>query len=449
MSFESLKSIRILGLTPPRNDLRNEVEQELDREIHDSEGRRAVILAVLFAALLAAYVWACAARPEIAHILPGPLQRVAVGLSLGVALLVVALIKPASVLLRRANRPPPLGGRLISAFIETSLPTAIMLSLSAFRGMATANALLLVPMVLYFPLIILSILRFDRRISIFTGLVAGAEYGVLSFWVLGDEASVTLLGGVEYLVNVGVLVLSGFLAGGAASRIRSWIQKSYAMSEARRRADEEQKRTLDRFGQHVSPAVASKLLDREFGSEIRQVCVMFLDIRDFTTFAEKLGPEQVLSYLNSVFGFMIEVVNAHNGIINKFLGDGFMAVFGAPFSDGQDCRNAIQAAREILAGLDVLVAKGAIPPTRVGIGLHTGPAVTGVIGTEARGEYAVIGDVVNLASRIESHNKQFGSCLLVTEDVLAAIGERPESAIEHGLVKVKGRNAPVRLFQLG
>src|SRR3954464_11981359 len=123
MSFESLREVRILGLKPPENDPRDAVDQMLDRDIHDSEGLRALILAGVLTLTLAIFIYACYARPEIPALLPERAQRVVVGVSLGIALLIAVLIKPASVLLKKANRPPPLGGRLISAFLETSLPT--------------------------------------------------------------------------------------------------------------------------------------------------------------------------------------------------------------------------------------------------------------------------------------------------------------------------------------
>lgn len=448
MSSEPLRALRngiqklaILGYLPPASDDRTEVEQMLDREIHDTEGLRAVILAIVFGLALALWIWALFARPEVAIALPGRMQRLAVTAALGVSLLVAVLIKPASVLLKRANRPPPLGGRLISAFIETSLPTALILAL--LGGEARATDALGFPSILYYPLIILSILRFDRWISTITGVIAGVEYAAVALWVLDHAPPDALTGGrADQLAKAAALVVSGALAGAAAARIRRWILKSYATLEERKRA-------RDRFGQFVSPAVADRLLEqKDLGSEIRHVCVMFLDIRDFTSFSEKRGPEEVVRYLNTLFAFMIDAINEHNGIINKFLGDGFMAVFGAPLSDGKDCRNALAAARVILSRIDEMAARGAIPPTRVGIGLHTGPAVTGVIGTALRGEYTVIGDVVNLASRIESLNKEFGSCLLVSDEVLAAIGEHPHDAVGRGPVKVKGREAPVQLFQI-
>ncbi len=190
---------------------------------------------------------------------------------------------------------------------------------------------------------------------------------------------------------------------------------------------EERNRVMSMFGQHVSPAVVDKLLSQgvELGGEIRHVCLMFLDVRDFTAFAEGRSPVEVVDYLNSLLEFMIESINRYSGIVNKFLGDGFMAVFGAPISaDGRDSQNAVAAAREIIARVDELNTSGQIPPTRVGIGLHAGEAVTGNVGSALRREYTISGDVVNLASRIEQLNKQFQSRLLVSQAVHKALGER-------------------------
>jgi adenylate cyclase len=183
-------------------------------------------------------------------------------------------------------------------------------------------------------------------------------------------------------------------------------------------------------------------------SEKRDVCVMFLDIRNFTTFAEKRTPEEVVDYLESLFEFMIEIVNRHHGIINKFLGDGFMAVFGAPLSEGSDSLNGLAAAQEILLRLKEEVAKGRVLPTTVGIGLHAGEAVTGSIGSSLRREYAVIGDVVNLASRIEQMNKQFHSQLLISEAVWQTLGEGHTEAIPMGHVQIIGRETPIQIYQV-
>jgi len=126
-----------------------------------------------------------------------------------------------------------------------------------------------------------------------------------------------------------------------------------------------------------------------------------------------------------------------------------MAVFGAPLSNGEDCRNAVSAAHGILAHVEHLVETQAIPPTKVGIGLHAGEAITGNIGSSLRKEYTVIGDVVNVASRIEQLNKQFGSHLLISDVVYNALEERNERAESLEPLMLKGRAEPVHIWKLG
>jgi adenylate cyclase len=145
---------------------------------------------------------------------------------------------------------------------------------------------------------------------------------------------------------------------------------------------------------------------------------------------------------------MINIVNRNHGIINKFLGDGFMAVCGAPFSDGFDSQNAVKASKEILQKLKEEIEAGTILPTTVGIGLHTGNAVTGNIGSIQRKEYTIIGDVVNLASRIESLNKEFNSQFLISNTVKEALGDAGNDAVSLGKVIVKGRAESVEIFKL-
>ena len=121
----------------------------------------------------------------------------------------------------------------------------------------------------------------------------------------------------------------------------------------------------------------------------------------------RLSPE-VVRYLNTLWTFMVGIINEHHGIVNKFLGDGFLAVFGAPLSHGVDCAYAMAAARQIMLELDHLIAGGEVSPTQIGIALHAGPAIVGNVGSADRKEYTVIGDVVNVAFRIEALNKELG-----------------------------------------
>jgi adenylate cyclase len=245
------------------------------------------------------------------------------------------------------------------------------------------------------------------------------------------------------LTNFAIMLLTAVAAGLVALQIRKQIVNSI-------RALEAQQQVQDTFGKYVSPEVAEHLLQQniELGGEDRHVCVMFLDIRDFTRFTEHHKPEEVVRYLNGLFDFMVEAVNRRQGIVNKFLGDGFMAVFGAPLSDGRDSLNAVAAACDILDRLERLNQEPGAVPTRIGIGLHSGDAVAGIVGSARRKEYTIIGDTVNVASRIEQLNKQFQSQLLISEAVYQEIGGNVPEAVALGEVTVKGKEEPVRVYKL-
>jgi adenylate cyclase len=335
--------------------------------------------------------------------------------------------------------------KYLSAFVETSIPTAGMMIGSLFLGPIYT---LFTPAAFIYPLFIsLSALRLDVRLCIFTGAVAGVEYAILAMYLIrqasGAVVEPVLSGVPQHLFRGFLLFLMGVVMGLVTRQIRKRILNSFSVVQERNRIS----RT---FGEYVSPEVMGKLLDLkpDLRSESKNVCVMFLDIRNFTGFAEKRSPEEVVEYLESLFEFMIEIVNRHHGIINKFLGDGFMAVFGAPLSDGKDCVNAVEAAQEILARLRHEIEAGTILPTTVGIGLHAGEAVTGSIGSALRREYTVIGDVVNLAARIEKLNKQFDSQLLISEMVWQAVNEDRRQAVPMGEVQVRGREQAIQVYQV-
>ncbi|MBI5496145.1 MAG: adenylate/guanylate cyclase domain-containing protein [Deltaproteobacteria bacterium] len=296
----------------------------------------------------------------------------------------------------------------------------------------------------YGVLIILSTLRLSFPLSLFTAALAAAEYAGLSLHFLAGR-NVDAAADYWLPFSMGkavVLLASGVIAGIVAVELRKRIDATIALLD-------ERARIVSTFGQYISPAVVDRLLrsDVSAATELRAVTVMFLDIRSFTRFSEKKSPDEVVAYLNRLFGFMVECVNRNSGVINKFLGDGFMAIFGAPFSEGRDNINAANAAREILTELTAQNSRGDIPATRVGIGIHSGLAVVGTIGSAERKEYTVIGDAVNLASRVEGLNKEFNSSLLVTEQVYRDVrAHHPGEALPP--VKVKGRDEDVQLFKL-
>jgi adenylate cyclase len=228
-----------------------------------------------------------------------------------------------------------------------------------------------------------------------------------------------------------VLLLSGIVAGLVAVQLRRKIRRAF-------RAQQERERVISAFGQQVSPQIVDELLKQgpEIVSRRSFVCIMFMDIRNFTPLVENRSPEEIVALQNEVFGTAVEVVNRHHGVINQFLGDGFMATFGAPVSSGNDCSNALAAARELISKMKV----------RVGIGLHAGEAVTGNVGSAERKQYSVTGNVVILASRIEQLNKDFDSQLLVSSEVLERCAGHGATAL--GPVHVKGREQPIEIYKV-
>lgn len=249
-----------------------------------------------------------------------------------------------------------------------------------------------------------------------------------------------------FAATILILLLAGFIFFGFRQK-----QKANKLLVERNKLEIENKnRALSLFGQQVSKEVAMELLSDSAKTSSRKLfaCIMFLDIRDFTPYAENKEPAEIIQYQNDVFGFMIDIVSKHHGIINQFIGDGFMATFGAPTSTGNDCQNAVNASFEIVELLNNKCDSGEIPETRVGIGLHAGDIVTGNVGTSERKQYTVTGNAVILASRIEQLNKKFNSSILISLEVLENL-DRTNLKFENlGSERIKGRVEPMEIIRL-
>ena len=424
-------------------------EDELALEMLKSDKLRITILIAAFGIVLPAILLlAVFAFEDFQRIFHGDFKSFLVAvlgaLVAGEIFLVVEWLALTRVINERRRAYPWLP--YVGALVETCIPLTALLITAQYVGPAYA---LLTPAPFVYPLlIVLSTLRLDFKLSVFTGAVAALQYWIVSLVYVGVAkgegiAQPMLSSAPPHVLKGFLFLLTGVAAGLVTVQIRKRILSSFEMVEERNRIS----RT---FGEYVSPIVMNKLLTLkpDLRSEKREVCVMFLDIRDFTSFAENRTPEEVVNYLESLFEFMIEIVNRHHGVINKFLGDGFMAVFGAPLSEGGDCLNGVAAAREILTRVEEEVSLGRVLPTTVGIGLHAGEAVTGSIGSSLRKEYTVIGDVVNLASRIEKLNKRFQSRLLISENVWESLGETSDDVIPMGNVRVQGREKGIGIYQL-
>ncbi len=415
-----------------------------DKEVLRSEGLRASILAGVFGVSTVFVILA----PLLFH---EPLQRFfrSEQAMRTVQLLVFAVFTYTIVLrvvtgrMIARGRGVPRWLAVVSTVIESMIPTLILWLLG--MTMQPAIVLFTPPSLIYFLFIIVAALRLDARLCVLAGVTSAIGYVTLALWALQQpvtELDALLRSPFHHLGKGVIIALCGVAAAIVSQQIRRQIAASFRILEDRNRI-------AGVFGQHVSPAVVDRLLASGTApiSEVRRVCVMFLDIRDFTSFSERRGPAEVVDYLNCLFGFMVEVVSEHGGIVNKFLGDGFMAVFGAPLATGDDAGNAVAAALEIEARVAAAVLAGTIPPTRIGVGLHLGEALTGTVGSQQRREYTVIGDAVNLAARIEALNKQFATSVLASSEVVHALAGR-HTARSLGPVQVKGRTAPIEVFAL-
>ena len=209
----------------------------------------------------------------------------------------------------------------------------------------------------------------------------------------------------------------------------------------------ERQRLQAAFGTYVDPALAARLLeqgDDVFTGERREVTVMFVDIRDFTSFAEANTAEDTVSRLKAVFEIVVPAVVDAGGHVNKFLGDGALAVFGAP----NDLVDHADAAVSAAVLIHCLVSERFSGALRIGIGINTGVVIAGTIGGGGKLEFTLIGDPVNVAARVEQLTKITGDAILVTDHTVDALNRRPRGLADRGSHELKGKLAAVKVFGL-
>jgi len=222
------------------------------------------------------------------------------------------------------------------------------------------------------------------------------------------------------------------------------------LESERHRVDKE--KASDALSRYVSPHVANEIMTNEISlrSERKTATIFFFDIRNFTAMSEALRAEEVVNFLNDLFTDIVDIIFEYNGTLDKFLGDGLMAVFGVPISDGNDAKNAVQAAlkiRKVVAEINRIRVENKFSPIKFGIGIHTGEVVAGNVGSRKRIDYTVIGRSVNLASRVEALNKHFDTDILITE----ATHEQVKDLVvgwPHEAMAVKGVQQPVTTFRI-
>jgi class 3 adenylate cyclase len=214
----------------------------------------------------------------------------------------------------------------------------------------------------------------------------------------------------------------------------------------------EREAVKDTFGRFVSRGVAEAVLAGRIPlqGELREVTVLFQDIRGFTSLSERTSPDALLHMLNDFFTEMVAAVEAYGGVVKQFTGDGVMALFGAPGLQPEHAALAVRSALNMLARLEAFNARRCANgdvPLRIGIGIHTGEVVAGCVGPDTRLEYSVVGDAVNLASRVQDLTKEVGVMILVTDDTAARLG--PEFVLgTRAVLAVRGKAQPVGVVEV-
>ena len=214
-----------------------------------------------------------------------------------------------------------------------------------------------------------------------------------------------------------------------------------------------EKRLRNTMSRYMSKAVVDQLLEKGeavLGGTGREVSVLFSDIRGFTALSERLGARETVAMLNEYFTDMVDVVYEHRGILDKYIGDMIMAVFGSVLASEDDADNAVTVGSQMLVALRELNGRRAAAghePIRIGVGISTGHCVAGNIGSPKRLEYTVIGDRVNLAERLQNANKYYGTSVLICDSTASRL-KRTMKIRELDLIRVRGINAPVPVYEV-
>ncbi len=258
--------------------------------------------------------------------------------------------------------------------------------------------------------------------------------------------------GLCYIVGAVVLFENGSVAN-IVHLNAAWIVSTASLFGWRYFLGERERREMkDIFGKYVSAHVLEEILRDPrgvaLGGEEKDVTVFFSDIRGFTTLSEKTAPKDLVNILNRYFSRMSAQVIAHDGVLDKYIGDAIMAFWGAPLNDPDHATHAFEAGLAMLVELKKLNAdlrSMGESEINIGIGIYTGPAVVGNIGSDLRHDYTVIGDTVNVASRLEGLNKEFGTNIIIGQSTRERIkGDYAFRSL--GGVSVKGRKEPLEIY---
>ncbi len=289
-------------------------------------------------------------------------------------------------------------------------------------------------------------LNVRRNAFLITGIVL---FGALFFIIL---FSTTLTRPLEVLLRATEEVAKGNFEANASIKTKDEVGQLAQAFDKMVVGLKERDKVKTLFNKFHGTGIANKLITGEMklGGDFREATVFFSDIRGFTATSEKATPQEVVDMLNEYFKVMVAIITKNKGVVDKFIGDAIMAVWGAPESFGNDAANALKAClemRQALAELNATRIERKQSPIKIGMGVHSGDLIAGTIGSDDRMEYTVIGDTVNMASRIEAATKAYGTDFLVSEVTYEKVKEF-FTFVQAGTATVKGKSEPLKLFKV-
>lgn len=360
-------------------------------------------------------------------------------LLIGYELIVLGLIKRAQLY----GRPVSNKFKFVSSLIEISFPSLLIYYMVDVKDMVLFIDSPV--MLMYFLFIIFSTLHLDFKLSAITGVLSGLQFGLIVYYgynykIVPPELMINLPENSLYMRAL-LLIIAGGAAGFVAEEVKKRVKASFELQRSKNEME-----VL--FGQQVSREVLKALVEDRDTLKKTEATVMALDIRNFSSFAERSSPDEIMEFQNKIFGPLLQIINQHQGVVNQILGDGIMATFGSPVENVLHADMAFLAALNIVDKVKELCAAGIIPETKVGIGLHSGKVITGNIGNEQRKQYSISGTAVIIAFRVEQLNKDFGSELLITEEVKNRIEPGKEKIMFIGSSSLKGLDSMVNIYRV-
>jgi len=333
--------------------------------------------------------------------------------------------------------------KFIHTVIEISFPSFIMVLI--MRDLRMLSFMDSPVMLVYFLLITLSILHLDFRINIFAGLFAGIQYAFVVYYafeyvdVLADSRAMVPQN--SYYLRSTLLILSGGAAAFVSAELKKRIKSALEFQQAKNQVELI-------FGQQVSKEISKALIEEKGATKRHEATIMFLDIRNFTSFADAHSAEEVIEYQNKFLGPIIDIINLHQGVVFQILGDGLMACFGSPVQNTLHADMAFQASINILKQVEIASEKNLIPKTKIGLGLHSGLVIAGNIGNEQRKQFSISGSPVIVASRIEQLNKKYNTQFLISGQVFEKIAPGKTQIDYVGEEPLRGIEKPVAVYNV-